>query len=60
MPQWTLAVIWLNLFKSSAVTGGGDGLVAQLFGINMPIWWAQGLFPSIVILSIHYAPFVIF
>ncbi len=57
MPQWTLAVIWLNLFKSSAVTGGGDGLVAQLFGINMPIWWAQGLFPSIVILSIHYAPF---
>ena len=57
MPQWTLAVIWQNLFKSNAVTGGGNGLFAYLFGINMPLWWAQGLFPSIVILSIHYAPF---
>lgn len=57
MPQWTLAVIWQNLFKSNAVTRTGDGLLAYLFGINMPLWWSQGLFPSIVILSIHYAPF---
>ena len=57
MPQWTLAVIWQNLFKSKAVTGGSDGLFAYLFNINMPLWWAQGLFPSIIILSIHYAPF---
>lgn len=57
MPQWTLAIIWQNLFKSNAITGGSDGVFSTFFGINMPLWWAQGLFPSIVILSIHYAPF---
>jgi len=57
MPQWTLAIIWQNLFKSNAITGGSDGVFSTFFGIDMPLWWAQGLFPSIVILSIHYAPF---
>lgn len=57
MPQWTLAIIWQNLFKSNAVTGGSDGIFSTFFGISMPQWWAQGLFPSIIILSIHYAPF---
>ena len=36
MPQWTLAVIWRNLFNSHAVTKGADGLFASVFGINMP------------------------
>jgi len=57
MPQWTLAVIWQNLFKSNAVTGGSDGVFATFLGINMPNWWVVGLFPSILILAIHYAPF---
>ena len=57
MPQWTLAVVWQNLFKSNAVTGTSNGLLASLFGINMPIWWCKGLFPSIVVLGLHYAPF---
>lgn len=57
MPQWTLAVIWQNLFKSNAVTGGSDGVFAAFFGIDMPNWWVVGLFPSILILAIHYAPF---
>lgn len=57
MPQWTLAVVWQNLFNSNAVTGTSNGLVASLFGINMPLWWAQGLFPSAVVLGLHYAPF---
>ena len=26
MPQWTLAVIWQNLFNSNIMTGGNDGL----------------------------------
>jgi iron(III) transport system permease protein len=56
MPQWTLAVIWQNLFKSNSVTGGSDGVFAAFFGINMPNWWVVGLFPSILILAIHYAP----
>ncbi|VEU82446.1 ABC transporter permease [Acholeplasma hippikon] len=57
MPQWTLAVVWLNLFKSAAVTGGSNGLVASLFNVNMPAWFVQGMFPSILILALHYAPF---
>jgi iron(III) transport system permease protein len=57
MPQWTLAVVWRNLFYSNAVTGGSDGLLASIFDIRMPVWWCKGLFPSAVVLGLHYAPF---
>ena len=57
MPQWTLAVVWQNLFNSNAVTKTSNGLLAALLGVNMPIWWCKGLFPSIVVLGLHYAPF---
>ena len=57
MPQWTLAVIWRNLFNSHAVTNGSDGLMASVFGIHMPLWWCQGMFPCVVVLSLHYAAF---
>ena len=57
MPQWTLAVVWQNLFNSNAVTGTSNGLLAALFGVNMPMWWYKGLFPSLMVLGLHYAPF---
>ena len=57
MPQWTLAVVWQNLFNSNAVTGTSNGLLAALFDIHMPMWWCKGLFPSMVVLGLHYAPF---
>ncbi len=57
MPQWTLAVVWQNLFNSNAVTGTSNGLLAALTGIEMPMWWCKGLFPSLVVLGLHYAPF---
>lgn len=57
MPQWTLAIIWRNLFNSNIVTGGSDGLFASVLGINMPLWWCEGLFPVSVVLALHYAPF---
>ncbi len=57
MPQWTLAVIWRNLFNSHAVTKGADGLFASVLGVNMPEWWCTGMFPSAVVLALHYAPF---
>lgn len=56
MPQWTLAVVWQNLFNSNAVTGTSNGLLATM-GITMPSWWCIGLFPSIMVLGLHYAPF---
>jgi iron(III) transport system permease protein len=39
------------------VTGTSDGLLASLFHINMPHWWCLGLFPSAMVLGLHYAPF---
>jgi len=57
MPQWTLAVVWQNMFNSNVVTGTSNGLLAATLGINMPIWWCKGLFPSLVVLGLHYAPF---
>ena len=57
MPQCTLAVVWQNLFNSNVVTGTSNGLLAATFGIQMPLWWCKGLFPSLVVLGLHYAPF---
>ncbi len=57
MPQWTLAMVWKNLFESNLVSGTKDGLLASLFGVHMPLWWCQGMFPSVIVLGLHYAPF---
>lgn len=57
MPQWTLAVVWQNMFNSNAVTGTSNGLLAATLGINMPLWFCKGLFPSMMVLGMHYAPF---
>lgn len=57
MPQWTLALVWNNMFNSAAVTGGSDGLLAGLFGIHMPLWWCQGMFPCVIVLGLHYSAF---
>lgn len=57
MPQWTLAIVWQNLFKSREAVGGSDGILAHFLGIRMPAWWVQGMFPSIITLGLHYAPF---
>ncbi len=57
MPQWTLAVVWQNLFNSNAVTGTSNGLLTSLFGFTAPKWVCMGMFPSAVVLGLHYAPF---
>ena len=57
MPQWTLAVVWQHMFNSNAVTGTSNGLLAATLGIEMPAWWCLGIFPSVVVLGLHYAPF---
>ena len=57
MPQWTLAVVWQNLFNSNAVTGTSNGLLASLFDFMAPKWWCQGLLPCALVLGLHYAPF---
>ena len=59
MPQWTLAVVWQNLFYSTKITGTSDGLLASLFHIYMPKWFCQGLFPSLMVLGLLSAPFAL-
>lgn len=57
MPQWTLAVVWQNLFNSNTVTGTSNGLLVSLFGLTAPKWWCMGLLPCAIVLGLHYAPF---
>lgn len=57
MPQWTLALVWKNLFWSASVTGGADGFIAYFTGIHFPKWWCQGVFPCAMVLGMHYAAF---
>ena len=57
MPQWTLAVVWQNVFNSNAVTGTSNGLLASLTGFCAPKWWCEGLLPCAIVLGLHYAPF---
>jgi iron(III) transport system permease protein len=56
MPQWTLALVWKNLFWSAKVDQSIDGLFAQA-KIYFPLWWNEGLFPSAMVLGMHYAAF---
>ncbi len=58
MPQWTLAVVWQNLFNSNAVVGTSNGLA------GIPVWQSacrnggvRDYFPAAVVLGLHYAPF---
>lgn len=57
MPAWTLALFWLNLFQNSQLGGGNVGIVEALFGICMPKWFVYGLFPTIIVTGLHFAPF---
>lgn len=55
MPQWTLAMVWRNIFESLEF-GTKNGFFANL-GVVFPEWWSEGLFPSALVLGLHYAPF---
>jgi iron(III) transport system permease protein len=57
LPTWTLALAWATIFKNGTV-GGQPGFLASL-GVMTPDWLAYGRLPMILILSLHYAPFVI-
>lgn len=56
MPSWTLAMAWLNFF-GNRLSGGKPGLFTVLTGIETANWFAYGMFPTMVVLGIHYAPF---
>lgn len=56
MPSWTLAMAWLNFFRNELI-GGAPGLFTAITGIRTANWFAYGLFPTSVVLGLHYSPF---
>ena len=57
LPAWTFALAWTTLFKNRTV-GGQPGWLEAL-GFAPPDWLAYGRVPIIVILALHYTPFII-
>jgi iron(III) transport system permease protein len=56
MPSWAMSLAWITLFKNPRV-GGSQGLFQFITGLETPNWFAYGMFPIIITLSIHYFPF---
>ncbi|MBC7169678.1 iron ABC transporter permease [Candidatus Bipolaricaulota bacterium] len=57
IPSYTLALAWLTLFKNQRI-GGTAGLFQYLTGVAPPDWVAYGFFPTVIVLALHYYPFV--
>lgn len=57
LPAWTFALAWTTLFKNRTV-GGGQGWLEAL-GFSPPDWLAYGRVPIIIILALHYTPFIL-
>lgn len=56
MPSYTLALAWLTLFKNQRY--GAPGVFEVLTGITIPDWFAYGPVPIMIVLGLHYFPFV--
>jgi iron(III) transport system permease protein len=57
VPSWTFALAWMAIFKNRTM-GGLPGWLESL-GFTPPDWLSYGFFPIVVILSLHYVPFVV-
>ncbi|MFZ5672661.1 MAG: ABC transporter permease [Pseudomonadota bacterium] len=57
LPAWTFALAWTTLFKNRTV-GGQPGWMESL-GVTPPDWLSYGQVPVVIILALHYSPFVI-
>lgn len=57
LPAWTFALAWTTLFKNRTV-GGQPGWL-EAMGFTPPDWLSYGRLPVIIILALHYSPFII-
>ncbi|WP_394183723.1 ABC transporter permease [Marinomonas posidonica] len=57
LPAWTFALAWTTLFKNATI--GGQPGWAEAMGYQLPDWVSYGAFPTIVIMTLNYIPFVI-
>lgn len=57
LPSWAFALSWLQLFQNRSVNRPG-GFLEYWTGIQVPSWLVFGPIPIIVVLGLHYYPFV--
>ena len=57
LPAWTFALAWTTLFKNATI--GGQPGWAEALGFELPDWMSYGIVPTVVIMALHYMPFVI-
>lgn len=57
MPSWTLATFWKNFWQNPNIGSHVGGMVYNLTGLCVPEGFVYGLFPSALVLGLHYAPF---
>jgi iron(III) transport system permease protein len=57
LPSWALALPWVEFFKNSSV-GRPTGFLQYYTGIEVPAWIVFGPLPIIVVMALHYYPFV--
>ncbi len=57
LPSYALALAWRILLKNERI-GGATGVFEYLTGVAPPDWISYGFFPIVIVLSLHYYPFV--
>jgi iron(III) transport system permease protein len=57
LPSWALALPWVEFFKNSSV-GRPPGFLQYYTGVEAPAWIVFGPVPIIVVMALHYYPFV--
>ncbi len=57
LPSWALALPWLEFFKNTSA-GRPPGFLQVLTGIEVPTWLVFGPVPIIIVMGLHYFPFV--
>lgn len=57
LPAWTFALAWTNLFKNRKI--GGQAGWLESIGLEPPDWLSYGQIPIMIVLALHYTPFVI-
>jgi len=57
LPSWALALPWIEMFRNTGM-GIGVGFLEYATGLKAPPWLVFGPLPVIIVLGLHYFPFV--
>lgn len=57
LPSWALALPWIEIFRNTGI-GMGVGFLEYATGLKAPPWLVFGYLPVVIVLGLHYFPFV--